>query len=56
MIIYIVQPGDTLGMIANRFNVTIQEIIEHNWVGTDMLIFLGKSCLFQETINIRMAI
>lgn len=42
MIIYIVQPGDTLGMIANRFNVTIQEIIEHNWVGTDMLIFPGQ--------------
>lgn len=42
MIIYIVQPGDTLGMIANRFNVTIQKIIEHNWVGTDMMIVPGQ--------------
>ena len=46
MIIYIVQPGDTLGMIANRFNVTIQKIIEHNWVGTDMMIVPGKFFLF----------
>lgn len=42
MIIYIMQPGDTLSMIANRFNVTIQKIIEHNWVGTDMLIVPGQ--------------
>ena len=42
MIIYIVQPGDTLSMIANRFNVTVQKIIEHNWVGTDMMIVPGQ--------------
>lgn len=42
MIIYIVQPGDTLSVIANRFNVTIQDIIENNWVGTDMMIVPGQ--------------
>jgi len=42
MIIYIVQPGDTLSIIANRFNVTIQDIIENNWVGTDMMIVPGQ--------------
>lgn len=42
MIIYIVQPGDTLSMIATRFNVSIQDIIENNWVGTEMLIVPGQ--------------
>ena len=42
MIIYIVQAGDTLGIIANRFNVTIQDIIENNWVGTDLIIVTGQ--------------
>lgn len=42
MIIYIVQPGDTLSVLANRFNVTIQDIIENNWVGTDMMIVPGQ--------------
>ncbi|MCG1011255.1 LysM peptidoglycan-binding domain-containing protein [Tepidanaerobacter sp. GT38] len=42
MIIYIVQPGDSLSIIANRFNVTIQDIIDNNWVGNDMMIVPGQ--------------
>lgn len=44
MIIYIVQPGDFLSIIATRFNVSVREIIEDNWVGmgSEMLIVPGQ--------------
>lgn len=42
MIIYIIQSNDTLDMIASRFNVTIQKIIEHNWIGADMMLIPGQ--------------
>ena len=42
MIIYIVQPGDTLNMIAERFNVTSREIIESNPIRSDLTIFTGQ--------------
>src|SRR5690554_6311887 len=44
MIIHIVQPGDSLSIIATRFNVSVREIIEDNWVGmgSEMLIVPGQ--------------
>lgn len=42
MIIYIVQPGDTLNMIAERFNVTPRLIIENNPIRSDLNIFPGQ--------------
>ncbi|MGI6486517.1 MAG: LysM peptidoglycan-binding domain-containing protein [Thermoanaerobacterales bacterium] len=42
MILYIVQQGDTVTAIANRFNVSVKDIIENNWVGTDMMIVPGQ--------------
>lgn len=42
MILYIVQQGDTITAIANRFNVTVKDIIENNWVGNNMLIIPGQ--------------
>lgn len=42
MIIYIVQPGDTLNMIARRFNVTSRAIIESNPIRNDLVIFPGQ--------------
>lgn len=42
MIIYIVQPGDTLNMIATRFNVTPRAILENNPIRNDLIIFPGQ--------------
>lgn len=42
MIIYIVQPGDTLNMIATRFNVTTRVILENNPIRNDLIIFPGQ--------------
>ncbi len=42
ILLYIVQQGDTVTMIANRFNANVKDIIENNWVGTDMLIVPGQ--------------
>jgi len=42
MIIYIVQPGDSVSAIATRFGVSVQEILEHNWVRDDLRIWPGQ--------------
>ncbi|MCR4430161.1 MAG: LysM peptidoglycan-binding domain-containing protein [Tepidanaerobacteraceae bacterium] len=42
MIMYIVQQGDTLAIIANRFNVSVQKIIENNWIRKDLVIYPGQ--------------
>lgn len=42
MIVYIVQPGDTLSMIAQRFDVSTREIIENNVIRNDLTIFPGQ--------------
>jgi len=42
MIIYIVQPGDSVSAIANRFGVSVQDILEHNWVRDDLRIWPGQ--------------
>lgn len=42
MIVYIVQPGDTLNMIATRFNVTPRAILEKNPIRNDLVIFPGQ--------------
>lgn len=42
MIMYIVQQGDTIAIIANRFNVSVQKIIENNWIRNDLVIFPGQ--------------
>lgn len=42
MIIYIVQPGDSLSAIATRFGVSVQQILENNWVRDDLRIWPGQ--------------
>lgn len=40
--IYVVQRGDTLGVIAARFGVTVQAIINANGIANPNLIFVGQ--------------
>jgi len=42
MIIYIVQPGDSLNLIASRFGVSVKDILRHNWVRDDLTIYPGQ--------------
>lgn len=51
MIIYIVQPGDTLNMIATRFNVTTRVILENNPIRNDLVIFPGQFLFIPRTNN-----
>jgi len=39
---YIIQPGDTLTRIANRFNVSLKKIIMSNYFREDLNIFPGR--------------
>ena len=41
--IYVVQPGDTLGKIAERFSVTVQSIVERNALASADAIQAGQS-------------
>lgn len=41
--LYVVQSGDTLGMIAERFSVTIQAIVERNGLSSPDDIQAGQS-------------
>ena len=40
--VYIVQPGDTLGVIASRFNVTVTELMAANGLSDPNLIDVGQ--------------
>ncbi|MEW6228314.1 MAG: LysM domain-containing protein, partial [Bacillota bacterium] len=42
MITYIVQPGDTLTLIAQRFGATVAAIVEANNIPDPNLIFVGQ--------------
>ncbi|HOB89227.1 MAG: LysM peptidoglycan-binding domain-containing protein [Bacillota bacterium] len=42
MITYIVQPGDTLALIAQRFGSTVQSIVSTNNISDPNLIFVGQ--------------
>lgn len=44
-VIYIVQPGDTLWSIANKFGVTIAAIVEANDIGNASLIIVGQELI-----------
>lgn len=40
--LYSVEPGDTLGLIAERFNVTVDQLIEFNGIADPNLIQVGQ--------------
>lgn len=50
MIIYVVQPGDTLWCLAKKFNTTVDDIVELNDIENPDLIYPGQKLLILKKI------
>jgi LysM repeat protein len=42
---YIIQPGDTLGKIAQRFGRTVEELVAYNNIDENTIIYAGETLL-----------
>ncbi len=51
-IVYVVQSGDTVGKIAERFSVTVQSIVESNGLASPDAIQAGQSLNIPEAVVI----